>query len=245
LKTLIIDGNNYAAIAQHRISSNIMKSNPEKFDEWILGGFGKLFKQMLEKLKREFNPQAVYVAWDMPGGSQWRKDASAEYKGNRTYPPYMRECHNIGKNIAEELDFCNVELPCEADDTVYALCQVIEGRKILVSRDNDFIQIVQEGLAENVYDPTRKINLPIPEYDIVLYKCLVGDSSDNIAGIKGIGPATAQKLLREGIPASLQEQIQPLQKIIALSNHPQKEQLREAAKEIVRSHVESLGLSGW
>ena len=64
-----------------------------------------------------------------------------------------------------------------------------------MSNDNDLLQLSQKFETVKIIDPhSKKIKLP-PEYDIVRYKSLVGDSSDNIKGIPGVGEVTAKKLL--------------------------------------------------
>lgn len=251
MKVVIIDGNNYASIAYHRAYGNIKKSNPEHIEDWswVGGGFAKIFKSMLEKLLREMKPPQSYIVWDTAGGTSWRKELFPEYKGTRNKNnPFLGQALSLGREIAGELDVCNVAYPeTEADDAVYALAKVLSKRPqantILVSRDADFLQIVQEGHATMVWDPVRKKALEVPPYSLNVYKALVGDPSDNLSGVRGIGPKTAIRLIKEGLSSQLLEQIDPVLSIIALSRNPNEGLLLDEANKTITTHERYLGFA--
>ncbi len=229
-RNIIIDGHNYLSIAMFRAQSNIMKDNPERLEEWLPGATKKLFLTMCRKLQREFLETSNYViVWDSPGGTSWRKKLVPSYKSTRKSHSFIRECIKIGHEVADELMMTNIEIEeAEADDIIYTYCREFSAPDVdntIISRDQDMIQIVQSGYANRVYDPVSKKNMEIPEYDIVEYKCLVGDSSDCIPGINGIGPAKAKAILLggggiRGLHFGIQEELDTYRKIISLKENP-------------------------
>lgn len=227
IRNVIIDGNNYISICLYRARSNILRDAPDKLDEYIEGAVRKLYLAMLKKLQREFGEFSNYfLVWDSAKGSSWRRELVQTYKSNRKHLAELPRAINIGKQIANELLISNIEIKdAEADDVIYALCkEFANNENIIVSRDNDMIQIVQEGLAARVFDPVLKKDLVIPNYDIVLFKALVGDSSDNIPGIRGVGPVSAVRIIEQGVHNSLKadalEKLNTYIKIIALKENP-------------------------
>jgi DNA polymerase-1 len=98
----------------------------------------------------------------------------------------------------------------EADDILASLAAQIAGRIVILTNDSDALACVTERVT--VYRP-KKIrethewgvnevvqHYGIPPWHLSLYKALVGEPGDHIKGIDGIGPRTALKLIREGIP---------------------------------------------
>ena len=117
----------------------------------------------------------------------------------------------------------------------------------IISRDKDLLQVVQAGYADSVFDYTKKASIPIPQYSVVMYKSLVGDPSDNIKGVTGIGKKKAEKLLSEYIVTgkldlteSQLEEFNECRSIIDSSLHPRFEENLTKLKEIYeRSQVDS------
>jgi 5'-3' exonuclease len=87
----------------------------------------------------------------------------------------------------------------ECDDVIGTLCDNLKDEDVTVlSGDSDFIQLLQRGYNNcKVYSPIKKSFMSAPDYPYVAWKCLSGDSADNIPGFKGIGDKTAQKLLKD------------------------------------------------
>jgi DNA polymerase-1 len=96
----------------------------------------------------------------------------------------------------------------EADDVIAHLAQVIDkeynGRSIIVSSDKDFLQLVNDNII--VYRPIEKSfytdamiveKIGLKAENFILYKVLMGDASDKIAGVKGLGPKKLFKLFPE------------------------------------------------
>ena len=96
----------------------------------------------------------------------------------------------------------------EADDVIAHLAQVIDkeynGRSIIVSSDKDFLQLVNDNII--VYRPIEKSfytdamiveKIGLKAENFILYKVLMGDASDKVAGVKGLGPKKLFKLFPE------------------------------------------------
>ena len=66
---------------------------------------------------------------------------------------------------------------------------------IIISRDRDMIQVVQEGYADGIWDNVKKGYIDIPYYSIVDFKSIVGDKSDGVSGVPRIGEKGAIKVL--------------------------------------------------
>jgi len=183
-------------------------SKPFHLNEGLLKGSYGIFEQFIINLNsynKIFQPNTIIIADD--NFPQWRRDIYPLYKKNREdkfyKPTNLDKAYNRNKKaIREELKkllpiyYFRID-GLEADDICYLLCRKLsKNRNILVmSNDNDLLQLSQKFETVKIIDPhSKKIKEP-PEYDIVRYKSLVGDSSDNIKGIPGTGEKTAKKLL--------------------------------------------------
>ena len=159
-------------------------------------------------------PTHVAVCYD--AGGNWRKDADAEYKANRV----KEEGAEADTFKAEALALMDEVLPSlglslvgvrgyEADDSIYTLARnAIEFDEIVIlTCDQDILQCVTDKVSVVLFNSAKKIaRMGVAEVvekwgvqpsQIPLIKALAGDSSDNIAGIKGLGPKTALKVIEE------------------------------------------------
>ncbi|RME17498.1 MAG: DNA polymerase I [Bdellovibrio sp.] len=166
------------------------------------------FLTMTLKLLKKIKPDYIAYCFDLKEPS-FRAEIYEDYKANREempddlvpQMPYMRQ-------LTESLGIPVLEKPgYEADDLIGTL--VKKGRRaglevVIVSGDKDFAQLIEPHVY--LYDTMRNIKYDVqgvvekwgvyPE-QMVDYLAIVGDSSDNIPGVKGIGPKGAQKLLAE------------------------------------------------
>lgn len=168
------------------------------------------FIKMLLKLVQDESPAYLGVSFDPPGPT-FRHELFAEYKANRPETP--EDLNQQVPKIKEFLECMNVpifEVPgYEADDVLATLAQQIEQqgwKAVIVSSDKDLLQLVSERvvtLSERmghkvIYTPAKvQDKYGITPQQICDFLGLIGDASDNIPGIKGIGPKTASKLLHE------------------------------------------------
>jgi DNA polymerase-1 len=201
----VFDGNSLAHRAYHALPAL-----------WVRGGepmhavFG--FGSMLFKALDELRPRYAAVAFDTPEPT-FRHAAYPEYKAQRApapsdlYPqfPYIRR-------LAEGLGLACIERPgFEADDVLGTLAEQAARADldvVVVTGDSDALQLVGsrvrvlmplKGLTETIlYDEAAvRARHGVPPALIADLKALKGDPSDNIAGLRGIGPKTAAALLTE------------------------------------------------
>ena len=163
---------------------------------------------MMIKLLREIKPDYMVCCFDRKEGS-FRKDLYPEYKANRgempedliPQVPYLRK-------LLEALGVvCMDKEGFEADDIIGSLARLCRDHKlevVIVSSDKDFAQLVDQqtfmfdAMKDQSYDVMGVIEKwGVEPCQMIDYLALVGDSSDNIPGIRGIGPKGAQKLLAE------------------------------------------------
>lgn len=209
---LIIDGLNTLLRAFVAVKLINVKGNN-------VGGISGFLKS-LGALRRQFNPSRIIIAWDGKGGATNRKRINSNYKAQRVqsgvihWDMYddkeeeMKSIHDQGERLVDYLSCLPVTYvkidKLEADDIIahMALVAAKQGKHVtIVSMDKDFMQLISQNI--DVYSPTKKTLYTyekavdflgvLPEnYNIV--KALVGDSSDNLDGIKGCGIKTLIKL---------------------------------------------------
>ncbi|MDQ0721524.1 DNA polymerase-1 [Paenibacillus sp. W4I10] len=170
------------------------------------------FTTMLLRLLEEHKPTHVMVAFDA-GKITFRHEGYQEYKGGREKtPPELSEQFPLLKELLKGLGIAQFELAgFEADDIIGTLTKRADeaGRQVLVvSGDKDMLQLASEnvhiGLTRKgvtdieLYDPAQiKERYGLTPLQIIDLKGLMGDASDNIPGIPGVGEKTALKLLHQ------------------------------------------------
>mgnify|MGYP003114955218 CR=1 FL=1 len=208
-RVLIIDGLNL--FTRHYIAHPGMSENGEQ-----VGGTVGFFNN-LSRLIRRCMPEKVYVVWE-GGGSRKKRDLYSEYKKgskpqrmNRYYddiPDTQHNKNNQLKNLISLLRMIPVVQvyvdDAEADDIIGYLCNYTlkEKNKIIVSSDHDYYQLINKKTI--IWSPTLKAFVNdkkvIQRYNVhpnnfCLAKCIVGDKSDNIPGVKGVGYKVLTKCL--------------------------------------------------
>ena len=178
-----------------------------------IGGLGGFFRS-LGALIRTIQPTQVYMVFDGVGSSNIRKNIIPEYKSNRNTSRITK--HELFDNLEEEddskinqivriiqylktLPVKTVSLPTvEADDIIAYLSSTLptkpEDRVFIVSSDKDYLQLISDKVI--VYRPiekeyyttdTVKEKFNVTPHNFLLYKLLMGDNSDGVTGIKGLG----------------------------------------------------------
>jgi DNA polymerase-1 len=166
------------------------------------------FLTMVAKILKDEAPQYVVFCYDRKEPS-FRKDMYEEYKANRSEMPedLVPQIPYI-KKIADLLGIPSLEVPrFEADDLIGTLTRIGRSHDLdvfIVSGDKDFAQLVEPHVW--LFDTMKDIKYDAagvqekwgvrPE-QMIDYLAMVGDSSDNIPGVMGIGPKGAQKLLAD------------------------------------------------
>jgi DNA polymerase-1 len=169
----------------------------------IVYNFLKSIKPILEK----FNPKKVYFILD--GAPKARLEADSEYKANRTQDSstpeeeaYWDSFHKQKRtiiNLAKELlPFTTVYHPdFECDDILAYLATTTDGDNVIISSDTDFIQALDISDRVKLWNPVSQQFRERLDVDYTKYKAMVGDKTDNIPGVKGIGKVGAIKILKD------------------------------------------------
>ncbi|KIL41603.1 DNA polymerase I [Gordoniibacillus kamchatkensis] len=170
------------------------------------------FTTMLLRLIEEEKPTHMLVAFDA-GKATFRHEGYAEYKGGREKtPPELSEQFPLLKDLLRAFGIPQYEKSgYEADDIIGTLTRIADEkgmRVTVVSGDKDMLQLASEhvtvaltrkGISEvERYDPAHLHEVyGLKPHQIIDLKGLMGDASDNIPGIPGVGEKTALKLLHE------------------------------------------------
>lgn len=163
---------------------------------------------MLRKLLSDQQPDYIAVVFDAPGKT-FRHDLFQDYKANR--PPLPEELSSQIEplhTVIRAMGLPLVQVPdVEADDVIATLAMqaTAQGMQVIVlSGDKDLAQLVNNHIT--LLDSMRNIRLDqkgvmekygVPPAQIIDYLALIGDSSDNIPGVLGVGPKTAAKWLKK------------------------------------------------
>jgi 5'-3' exonuclease len=178
------------------------------------------FLRSLAYAIREVNPTRVIIVYDGAGGSQRRRKICPEYKSNRQPGKRITRWDSF-KNATEEKDAMKIQfsrlieyldfLPInvisidkiEADDTIAYIAHTLLNEDVtIMSADQDFLQLVNERITvwspikKKFYTPRRVMeDYGVPAHNFLMYKILMGDKSDNIEGVKGLGPKKLSKIV--------------------------------------------------
>jgi 5'-3' exonuclease len=203
VKTFLIDGNNLYKIGYEGVRDLFSGNNH-------IGGIYH-FINTIRKFLEEQNYDKVIVFWDSETNTSVRKEIYPNYKGQRRNEmsedqeeSYLHQRRRV-KQYLEEVFVRQLEVPHnEADDLIAQYCKIALDENITIfSGDKDFTQLISERVQ--IYYPIKKeyyklgdmISLDkvnIPHQNVLLTKVFVGDTSDNISGIDGLGVKTLVKL---------------------------------------------------
>lgn len=166
------------------------------------------FLKVVLKLLKTQNPTSLVFCLDTPHPS-FRKKIYSEYKANRQdLDPDLAEQLPFVENLTKSLGICTAaKKGFEADDVIGSLAKQGEEKGysvVIVSGDKDFAQLINKNICmydihrEFIYDSKGVLEKwGVQPEQMIDYLALVGDSSDNIPGVRGIGPKGASKLLLE------------------------------------------------
>lgn len=165
------------------------------------------FFKSLKPIIDTFSPERVYFILD--GKPKKRLEMDSEYKGNRKLVDptqeeldYWKSFHQqkriIIDSVKEFFPFITVYHPDhECDDVLNYLATTLYGEKIIISSDTDFIQTLDLSDKVSLWNPIEKAYRQKMDVDYTSYKALVGDKTDNIPGVKGVGKVGAVKMLKD------------------------------------------------
>lgn len=166
------------------------------------------FCRMIKKLIDTYKPQYMILVWDTKGKTV-RHELYEHYKDSRQSPPSdLMGQKEIIQEFADSIGLTQLQRTgIEADDLMYSVALELQQESydsIIVSSDKDMGQMLSEKIT--ILDPfkeafiTKEIleeKLEFPIDKLPFYYALVGDSSDNIPGVRGIGPKGAQQLVKQ------------------------------------------------
>ena len=213
----LIDGSAYIFRAYHAMGG---LSNSKGFPTGAIFGF----TNMLMKTLRDKSPSRIAVVFDAPGPT-FRHEKYPLYKANRPEAP-----QDLVIQIPKILELVRAyRLPMisvagfEADDVIATLtrqAKLLKWNVIIVSADKDLTQLVSEGVV--MWDPQKDTlydekgvqeKFGVLPTQMLDFLSLVGDSSDNIPGVRGIGPKTATNLIHEfGSLKGIYDQLEKISK---------------------------------
>ena len=179
--------------------------NSDGFPTGLLTGFINL----VDGLRREHNTDYIVFALDSKGKT-FRNDLYPEYKANRDAPPEdLTKQLPIAIDWIAEMGFASLAKEgFEADDIIATLAKYGKEQGLsvrIVSHDKDLYQMIEDGKVV-MYDSIKRKEITTQECfekfgvypkDFINFQAILGDPSDNIPGVKGIGKVGASKLINE------------------------------------------------
>ncbi len=222
----LVDGSNYLYRAFFAIPA---LTNSKGFPTNAIYGF----TNMLLKLLREINPDYVAVVFDVKGPTT-RHEEFTDYKATRKpMPDDLSPQIPFIKEIIRGFSIPVLEKQgTEADDIIGALADEATKRgwrTVIVSGDKDLLQLIDENVTmvdtmkDKTYDVAAvKERFGVGPDKVVEILGLMGDTSDNIPGVPGVGPKTAQRLI---------EEYGSLEAVIANADNLRNVKLRESFKK--------------
>ena len=206
-KIILVDGNNllFRSFFATAYQGTIMK-NSKGFPTNALYGF----INMMNRIIKDENPNYIMVAFDK--GKTFRHDKYDEYKAGRAaMPDELKLQFPKAKEVLKAMGIKYYEIDnYEADDIIGTLAKKVDEEDefvaTIVSSDKDLLQLISDEVVVKLLKSNDHIMMTKEEFKniygldpikMIDLKALMGDSSDNIPGVKGIGEKTAIKLLSQ------------------------------------------------
>lgn len=201
-KIFIIDGNSLINRAFYALP--LLANANGVYSNAVFG-----FVNCLVKLITENNPDYILVAFDH-ARKTFRNELFDMYKGTRKETPIeLRSQFSILKDVLQAMNIkCIEKEGIEADDIIGTVTKISGVENYIITGDRDSLQLINENtkvwLTQKGISEIKEVNInnieelySLTPAQIIEYKALAGDSSDNIPGIAGIGDKTAISLLSQ------------------------------------------------
>ena len=205
-RIIIIDGNSLINRAYFAMQRPMITSE----GIYTQGIYG--FLNMLNKILDDYSPEYIAVCWDKKSPT-FRHLEYKEYKaGRRKMPPELAMQMPLMKEILEAMSIANYEIDgYEADDIIGTISRLGEENglePLIITGDKDALQlasditkviITKKGISDfEIYDKSKMLErYELTPEEFIDLKGLMGDKSDNIPGIPGVGEKTGIKLLKQ------------------------------------------------
>ena len=207
---LIVDGHSLAHRAYHAVNARL--TAPDGTPTYMIVGF----MNMLYRVQDELLPDCTIVVFDASGSTSgvhaFRYDLQEDYKsGRKPLPDDLRIQLRILKKLLEALGFrVVVREGVEADDVAASIARLAQDNgheAVVLTSDKDLFQILSPSIkmmrpikngitGAEIYDSQKFTEeYGFPPSSMADYLALIGDTADNIKGVKGIGDVRARKLL--------------------------------------------------
>jgi DNA polymerase-1 len=222
-KLLLVDSN----ALFHRSRSALTRSMGEMVTSYgapVTGTFG--FLNAIFALMEQYQFDCVVPIYDR--GGNWRKKESTEYKADRegSSDAHRSDMGMLIEDVLPSLGFTPIGVEgVEADDVIATLSRNASAfdEIYIFTCDKDLLQLVTNKVKVILFSSAKKIKVVdidgvleifgVYPSEVKYHKALAGDSSDNIAGIKGIGPKTAVKIIEECRPTEINPEFTGADKI--------------------------------
>ena len=205
MKLLLIDGNSVLFRAFYATSyGNIMKTSKGVYTNAVYA-----FANMLNKAIKTIKPDYCAVAFDK-GKHTFRHDIAPDYKaGRKETPEELIMQFPLVRDMLKAYNIPYLEYDTiEADDIFGSLAKKYDMETCILSSDRDMLQLIDDttsvyvmrkGMSDiaKMDETALKDEYGLKPYQIIDYKGLAGDKSDNIKGVEGVGDKTAVKLLND------------------------------------------------
>jgi DNA polymerase-1 len=202
----LVDGSGYIFRAYHALPPLTRKSDGLQINAVL--GFCNMLWKLLNDMKPEERPTHLAVVFDK-SEKTFRTDFYPQYKAHRPdLPDDLRPQFPLIREAVRAFDIpCLEQAGFEADDIIATYTRLAceaGATATIVSSDKDLMQLVNDCVI--MYDTMKdkKIGIPeviekfgVPPEKVIEAQALIGDSTDNVPGVPGIGPKTAAQLLTE------------------------------------------------
>ena len=214
---------------------------------------------------KAINPTRVIIVFDGKNGTARRKEIFPEYKAHRNFKVRLNRAETVDKQdnqlhqlirLTEYLSALPISIiiqdNTEADDVIAYIANdhFVDSHCFIMSSDKDFLQLITESI--HVWSPTKKKlyysddvfeEFGVYPQNFALYKAIIGDASDNIPGVDGIG---AKTLLKRFEIISQQDKLsvdQFMEYVDGLEDKTKTLQVMKASKEVLERNMKLVQLS--
>lgn len=240
---VLVDHMNFVYISFHMARRELKGRGIDEFTEEHIGFF---YHTLFNKYNFLFKTYGqVIICHEGKGSLDWRREIYPEYKRNRDQSK-KDPSHAVLKASFDVIEEVLESYPCkqikvdraEADDVIFALAKHYgeQGEEVLIiSTDGDLAQLLDYSDTISIYNPVKKM-FAEKKNEIVKYKAIVGDRSDNIPGVYRVGEKTFEKMLEdkqlwnEKLKGDNYDVYQKFLKIVDLNAFP-KDRYEEAIKQ--------------
>ena len=202
----LVDGSGYIFRAYHALPPLTRKSDGLQINAVL--GFCNMLWKLLNEMKPEERPTHLAVVFDK-SEKTFRTDFYPEYKAHRPEAPDdLKPQFPLIREAVRAFDIpCLEQAGFEADDLIATYARIASEAKattMIVSSDKDLMQLVTNGVA--LYDTMKDVRIDreaviekfgVPPEQVIDVQALMGDSTDNVPGVRGVGPKAASTLIFE------------------------------------------------